>query len=135
MKKKLWLLLWAELFVLCAVLGFLPEEAGWLRLVKQAAAALFFVPPVVLLVLARRKGDDALRRCIRNLAALSLGLTAAVMALAVGTAVGSEALGNIVHGILTVISAPMICSEHWAASLFGWACLLAAAFPKSKSEP
>ena len=130
MKKKLWLLLWAELFVLCAVLGFFPEGAGWLRLVKQAAAVLFFVPPVVLLVLARQKGDDALRRLIRNLAALSLGLTAAMMALAFGTAVGSEALGNIVHGILTIISAPMICSEHWAASLFGWACLLAAALKR-----
>ena len=113
----------------------MPVGAGGLRLLKQAAAALCFVPPVVLRVLARRKGDDALRRLIRNLAALSLGLTAAIMALAVGTAVGSETLGNIVHGILTVISAPMICSEHWAASLFGWACLLAAAFPQPKSEP
>ena len=79
--KKMWLLLWAELFVLCGVLGFLPEGAGWLRLVKQAAAALFFVPPVVLLVLARRKGDDALRRLLSDPAQLAADLEALTHAL------------------------------------------------------
>ena len=39
-------------------------------------------------------------------------------------AVGSEALGNVLHYILVVVSSPMIASGHWALSLFLWACLL-----------
>ena len=33
-------------------------------------------------------------------------------------------LGDILHGLLVVVSSPMICSGHWAMSLFFWACLL-----------
>ena len=39
-------------------------------------------------------------------------------------AVGSETLGDVLHSVLTIVSAPMICSGYWVLSLFGWACLL-----------
>ena len=36
----------------------------------------------------------------------------------------SQTLGTVLHHILTIVSAPMIASGHWALSLFLWACLL-----------
>ena len=53
-------------------------------------------------------------------------LTALLLVVNFLTAVRSEALGNAVHAILVVVSSPMVCSGHWAMSLFLWACLLMA---------
>ena len=126
MTKRMLFILWGILFALCAGLGFLPS-AG---ILATAAALLFFVPPVVLLYRARRDGDDPARLLIRNLAALSLGLTVALLVINFLTALSSEALGTAVHCLLTVVSTPMICSGHWALSLFLWACLLMASLKK-----
>ena len=56
------------------------------------------------------------------------GLLSAVMVLQAAvtpiTAFASEMLGNFVHYILVIVSSPMICSGHWAMSMFLWACLL-----------
>ena len=114
--RKLFVL-WGVLFVLCAGLGFL--EASALSLI---AALLFFVPPAVLLY---RSGNDRhTLLLIRNLSALSLGLTLVFLILNLLTAFASEMLGNFVHYILVIVSSPMICSGHWAMSMFLWACLL-----------
>ncbi|HIS60046.1 MAG TPA: hypothetical protein IAC17_06375, partial [Candidatus Faecousia faecipullorum] len=58
----------------------------------------------------------------------SLGATGLLLALNFLTALGSETLGNVLHGILTIVSSPMICSGYWALSLFLWACLLMGSF-------
>ena len=117
MTKRNLFVLWGVLFVLCAGLGFLETSAFGL-----IAALLFFVPPAVLLY---RAGEDRLTLLlIRNLSALSLGLTLVFLVLNLLTAFGSEKLGNFVHCILVIVSSPMICSGHWAMSMFLWACLL-----------
>ena len=61
---------------------------------------------------------------MRNLSALSLGLTLAVLILNFMSALGSETLGNVLYYVLVVVSAPMICSGYWVLSLFLWACVL-----------
>ena len=120
MTKRALFILWGVFFALCAGLGFLPETG----IFTTMAALVFFVPPAVLLYRARQDSDDHTRLLIRNLSALSLGLTAALLVANFLTALSSEALGTAVHCLLTVVSAPMICSGHWALSLFLWACLL-----------
>ena len=122
MNKKNLFVLWGVLFILCAGLGFLPEPAGLLKGLMTALSVLFFVPPALLLYHADR--ETAL--LIRNLAALSLGVTLVTLILNFVLAVSSETLGNILHYILAVVSAPMICSGYWVLSLFLWACLLMA---------
>lgn len=120
MNKKTFFILWGALFVLCAGLGFLPEPGGVLQGAMTAASALFFLPPFLLLYRADR--DTAL--LIRNLSALSLGVTLVTLILNFVLAVSSETLGNILHYILVVVSAPMVASGYWVLSLFLWACVL-----------
>lgn len=116
MKKSHLFALWGVLFVLCAALGFLPESSGWMT----AVSVLFFLPPALLLY----KGDRNTVLLVRNLSALSLGVTLLALSLNFVLAVSTEALGNILHTILVIVSAPMLCSGYWVLSLFLWACLL-----------
>lgn len=133
MSKKVWFSLWGGLFVLCAALGFLPEpvcppaEDGGiclLRVVMTVLSVLFFLPPAVLLHQAGKEKNVPIQQLIRNLSALSLGLTLVVLILNFWLALGPEMLGTVLHYVLVVISTPMICSGQWALSLFLWACLL-----------
>ena len=116
MNKKLLFVLWGVLFAVTAALGFLPQQNG----LTLAVSLLFFLPPALLLW----KKEQETTLLVRNLAALSLGLTLVTLILNFILAVSSETLGNALHGILTVVSAPMICSGYWVLSLFLWACLL-----------
>ena len=122
MKRKILFALWAFLFSLCAGLGFIPELVDLQRKIMTVLAALTFLPPALLLYRGSR--DDAM--LIRNLSALSLGLTLLLLILNFFTAFSSEALGQVLHYVLIIVSSPMICSGHWAMSLFLWACLLVA---------
>ena len=65
-------------------------------------------------------------KLVCNLSALSLGLTLILLVLNFLTALQSEFLGQVLHYTLVIVSSPMICSGHWAMSLFLWACLLIA---------
>ena len=120
MTKGMLFALWGCLFVLCAGLGFLPESSWWMTVLS----VLFFAPPGVLLYRAKRDGDDHTRLLIRNLSALSLGLTVVLLVVTFLTAFSSEAVGRVVHCLLVIVSTPMIAGGHWALSLFLWACLL-----------
>ncbi len=116
MNQKLLFALWGILFVLCAGLGFLPEASGWMT----ALSVLFFLPPALLLY----QGDRNAALLVRNLALLSLAVTLVTLILNFVLAVSTETLGNILHYVLIIVSAPMICSGYWVLSLFLWACLL-----------
>ncbi len=116
MRKKLLFVLWGVLFILCAGLGFVPEQTG----LMTAVSLLFFLPPALLLW----NGNRNTALLIRNLSMLSLGITLVTLILNFVLAVSSETMGNILHAVLTVVSAPMICSGYWVLSLFLWACLL-----------
>ena len=116
--------LWGGLFIICAGLGFIPEPAGFLRFFLTALSVACFVPPAALLYRADKEGDRHTLALVRNLSLASLGLTLAVLVLNVVCAMGSETLGNVLHGVLVIVSSPMVCSGYWAMSLFLWACLL-----------
>ena len=122
MKRKAIYALWAVLFILCAAFGFIPEPEGLTAAALTLVSVAFFVPPAMLLFRAEK--HDVL--LIRNLSVLSLALTLALLIGNFLTAFSSETLGQILHYVLIIVSCPMICSGHWALSLFLWACLLVA---------
>ena len=122
MNQKAIYALWAVLFILCAAFGFIPEPEGLTAAALTLVSVAFFVPPAMLLFRAEKQ--DVL--LIRNLSALSLTLTLALLIGNFLTAFSSETLGAVFHYVLIVVSSPMICSGHWALSLFLWACLLVA---------
>ena len=126
MKSQFLYALWGALFILCAGLGFIPEPAGVLRVLLTGLSILFFLPPAVLVWKGRREKDRQGLMLVRNLSIVSLGLSATLIIANFLVAFRSELLGDILHGVLVVVSSPMICSGHWAMSLFFWACLLIA---------
>jgi len=130
MTKNTLFALWGGLFALCAGLGFLPEP----NIFTTLAALASFIPPAVLAWRAVQAGDRRSLMLIRNLSALSLGLTAVLLVVNFMTALSSEFLGHFVHGILVIVSSPMICSGHWAMSLFLWACLLMVSLSQRKKK-
>ena len=126
MKYRFLYALWGALFILCVGLGFIPEPAGALKVLLTGVSLLFFLPPAVLVWQSRREKNRAVLALVRNLSIASLSLSALLIIANFLTAFRSELLGNILHGVLVVVSSPMICSGHWAMSLFFWACLLIA---------
>ena len=132
MNKKFLYALWAGLFILCACCGFIPRTEGVLPLLFTIVSLLFFLPAGLLLWDAGKQQDLHTLKLIRNLAALSLGLTLVLLVLNFLTAMQSEFLGQVLHYILVIVSSPMICSGRWAMSLFLWACLLTASVRQLK---
>lgn len=124
MKNRFLYALWGALFILCAALGFIPEPAGAGKLLLTVLSIAFFVPPAALVWQGRKQADASTIAVVRNLSIVSLTLTAALLIANFLTVFRSDLLGNLLHGVLVVVSSPMICSGHWALSLFLWACLL-----------
>ncbi|MDD5863030.1 MAG: hypothetical protein PUD80_00110 [Firmicutes bacterium] len=128
MSKKILYALWGGLFILCAGLGFIPgfspEVGSGVRAALTVLSVAFFLPPAWLLYAAGRQKDTRTLKRVRNLSALSLGLTVLTLILNLLSALGTVTLGNVLYGILIVVSSPMVCSGYWALSLFLWACLL-----------
>ena len=126
MKNQYLFALWGALFILCAGLGFIPESDGALTLLRTGLSILFFLPPALLIWKARQERNRAALLLVRNLSIVSLSLSVALIIANFLTVFRSQLLGDILHGILVVVSSPMICGGHWAMSLFLWACLLIA---------
>ena len=130
MRNRFLYALWGALFILCAGLGFIPESDGALKLLRTGLSILFFLPPALLIWKARQERNRAALLLVRNLSIVSLSLSVALIIANFLTVFRSQLLGDILHGILVVVSSPMICGGHWAMSLFFWACLLIASLKK-----
>lgn len=133
MNQKSLFTLWGVLFVLCAALGFVPEPEGALKILLTLTAVVSFLPPAVLLYRASKDRDVHTLMLVRNLSALSLILTLILLIGNFLTALTSETLGTVVYYILVIVSSPMICSGHWAMSMFLWACLLMVSLKQLKN--
>ena len=133
MNRKFLLALWGGLFVVCAALGFVPEPRGLLMWLLGALGLLFFVPPMVLLHRAKAHGHRPTAVLVRNIAAVSLGLTLLALVANVLSLLGSVALGDALNVVLAIVSTPMFCGQFWALTLFCWAFLMIAANKLAKN--
>jgi len=124
MKKINYYIPWAFLAGVCAALGFIPEPSGVLWWLCLGASLAFFVPPAAILIHAipREKRQDIRR--VRNLSLISLIGTMVVLIFNFLSVTAGALWGNILHGLLVIVSVPMVCSRIWFVSLFCWACLL-----------
>lgn len=132
MKEKTLYGIWLFLFILCAGLGFIPEPVGFGKAILVMLSILFFLPGILLLVKATRTEDRKTVLRIRRLSATSLMLTLAFLVANVFSVNAPDIVGDILYGILTVVSAPMICSQFWFLSMFLWACLLIGSLSRPK---
>ena len=132
MKNKSLLAIWGIFYIICAGLGFIPEPEGTVRIFLTVISILFFVPPAILLFDAFSAGDEKTIRLIRLLSALSLALTLVLLTANFLAALGASWLGTLLHILLVIGSAPMLCSNYWVLSLFLWAVLLVTSLQKRK---
>ena len=131
MKQKTVYPVWGIIYILCVLLGFVSQRNTAINVAFAIVSVLFFVPGVVLLVDAYKQADKKALLRLRYISLGSLVLTLVfLMASFASASSGSVVLGNVLHYILAVVSAPMLCSGIWALTIFLWACLFLASFPK-----
>ena len=115
---------WAGLFIICAGLGFIPGPPGALKVLMIGLTLGFFAVPGWFLTWLDKRRDKLHIRILRNLAAASLGLTLVLILVNFMAFMAPEAVGTLLHILLIIVSAPMVCGQYWVLSLFLWACLM-----------
>ena len=117
--------LWAGMFIVCGVLGFISQPGSAAKVLMIILSVLFFVPPFTDVYFSVQRKDTAELRLVRNLCLISLGTTMAVLVANVLSVLSkSPVLGDILYYTLVIVSTPMICFQYWGYSLLLWAILL-----------
>lgn len=116
--------LWLGMFILSALLGFVPSPEGANKYFLAVLGTLFFLPPSLLLYRCRQDRDRKNLILIRNLSVISLLSTVVLLVLNTLSLLFSEAVGDALYYVLVIVSAPMVCCQYWIIGLFGWAALL-----------
>lgn len=133
MKERVLYIAWAVLYAICAALGFYGEAEGFGKVLFVLTALIFFLPGIGLLVLGYREKNRKILGRVRTVSIVSLVLTLIFLVANVAVA-AAEATNKVLHVLLVLVSAPMLCGQYWAMSLFLWACLLFATFAKLPKE-
>ena len=115
---------WVGMFLVCALLGFVPNPQGGNKALLIFFAVVFFLPPALLVWQGVKYKDRQVLKLVRNISILSLAVTVVTLVANMFSVLGSRLLGDILYYILVVVSTPMICMQHWAWSLLGWAIML-----------
>lgn len=129
MKKALYGL-WAVLYCICVGLGFVASPAGLGKILLTATALIFFLPPFWLIFTARKEKDRKTILVLRLISAGVLALSLIFLVLNFLSVYFSAETGLVLHVLLAMFSAPMLCGQYWVISLFLWACLLILSFQK-----
>lgn len=124
MKDGLLYKLWGGWYIVCALLGFIPQAEGIVRALLVLCAVIFFVPGGILLYRGIRDQQESRLVVIRNLSAIWLGVTLLMLVLNFLSVNAGDATGQALYGFLIILTAPMVCGQFWVLSLFGWAVLL-----------
>ena len=119
--------IWIGMFILCAVLGYLPPQEGANKWMLAIFALLFFLPPALRVYLGWTEKD---RKLVKLLQKISLIVVISTVALLVINLLSvalilvmpeSTALivGDILYYLLILVSTPMICGQFWGIGLLG----------------
>jgi len=130
MKEKILYAIWGCLYILCVGLGTVDNAQGIGKVLLMLTAVIFFIPPAIILYDGLREKRRKTLVRVRIISIVSLSLTMVVLIANVMSIAASEAVGNFLHELLILVSAPMICSQYWVLSLFLWACLLMVSLKK-----
>ncbi len=124
MDKGILKAIWAGMFILCAVLGFLPEPEGFNKYLLVVLSLLFFLPPALLLYTSWKAKDEKQLHLVKKLAILSLGLTLGLMVGNLLSVLAPTAVGNVLYWALVILGTPLISGQYWFIGPAGWALLL-----------
>lgn len=125
MKTKRLYYSWLCLFILSAAMGFIREPGPLVSILMVLVALGFYVPGGMLLYHGISRGQ---RKHLRNVLIFGIAslLVTVVLFCAYLFAVvyGSQLLHNILYALLVIVSAPMMCGQVMALSIFLWACMI-----------
>ena len=134
MKKIILTIVWAALYAVCVGLGFVSNPTAGEKAVLVALSIGFFVPPYWLYFLGRKEESRKTHLILRLISAIILILT---LILLIGNFLSvyfSPEVGLVLYVLLVMFSAPMMCGQYWALSLFLWACLLFLTLQKPRPD-
>ena len=103
--KKIWLS-WLYLYILCAVLGFIPAPTGVMKAILIVLGIGFFVPPIMLI------------------SAIALPVSVGLVMLNMASALMSRVAGDVLYAVLVIVASPLVCGQVWVLTFFGWAYVL-----------
>ncbi len=124
MKKTVVYGIWAVLYCICVGLGFVSEPEGFGKALLVMSGLIFFLPPFYL---AWRAWNEKCRRTMLTLRLISgsaLVLSLVLLVLNFLSVYVSARNGLVLYVLLVMFTAPMVCIQYWALSLFLWACIL-----------
>lgn len=134
MKKSVLYGLWAALYCLCVGLGFVEHAAGFGKFLLVVLGIVFFLPPFIL---AHRAGQEKDRKTLKILRLFSIVVLCMALLLLVLNLLSvnfSSQAGLVLHVLLVMFTAPMVCIRYWMLGLFLWACLLIVTGKKLKLD-
>ena len=121
---------WIFFYGLCGILGLMEPETDLQAGMMTALSVVFFLPAWILLLRSLKAGEQKTVKTVRLICILSLSLTLVGFVANIASVRATEQTGLVLYRILNFLSVPMVCSRHYILSLFLWACLLFATFPK-----
>ena len=132
LNKYILLAIWVGMFILCAVLGYLPPQEGANKWLLVIIAVLFFLPPALTVYQCQKEKDGKLLRLVRTVSLVVLIATVALLVvnllsialLLVMPEKTALIVGDVLYYALILVSTPMICGQYWSIGLIGWAALL-----------
>lgn len=126
--------LWAGLFALTAALGLafpgVQNAAG--RFFLALISVVFFLPPWLILKRAKKEDNRHHLRLVRYLALASLSLTMILFCAGILSLPYGQWLGDLIHVLMTVLCAPLVCSNYYALPMVLWAMVFYGSFGKKK---
>ena len=134
MKEKILYAIWASLYILCVGLGTVENAVGLGKALLIVSAVIFFLPGGALLYHGLQTGNKKVLQRLRLVCLTSLVLTLILIVANLMSVSASAETGKVLYDLLQLFSAPMLCGQYWALSLFLWACLLMASFTKIRKK-
>ena len=117
-------IVWAVLYCACVGFGFVSEPTQGEQIFLVALAMGFFVPPFLLAMEAKKEENRKTMLVLRLISGGVLLLTVILLVLNFLSVYFSSYMGLVLHVMLVMFTAPMVCGQYWFLSLFLWACLL-----------
>ncbi len=134
MKKSTFYILWGVAYGVCLAVSFVPDLAGFWRLLAVLLGIIFFVPPICLAVKAKKENNRKALLALRWISGGVLALSTVLLVLNFLSVNFSAQAGLVLYALLVLCSVPMVCVQYWFLGLFLWACLLMLTLP-GKAKP
>ncbi len=124
MKKSVLYILWGVLYCACVGFGFVKDPTEGEKIFLVALAMGFFIPPFYLAMEAKKEESRKTMLALRLISGSVLALSVILLVLNFLSVYFSARTGLVLHVLLVMFTAPMVCGQYWFLSLFLWACLL-----------